>query len=124
LVASAAGLVVLAGTGGAYAANQASTTATPPKPADRAAEQKAFLDDVATRLNVTRDQLEAALKGAASARLDAGAAPAARTGAAAARIDAAVDSGKLTKEQGEEAKKRIEANGVIGPGPLLLPGPG
>ena len=36
-----------------------------------AAEQKAFLDDVAKRLNVTRDQLDAAIKGAAEARIDA-----------------------------------------------------
>ena len=65
------------------------------KPADRAAEQKAFLDDVAKRLNVTRDQLDAAIKGAAEAR-----------------IDAAVAAGKLTKEQGEEAKKRLADGGA------------
>ncbi len=70
------------------------------KPADRAAEQKAFLDDVAKRLNVPREQLDAAIKGAAEAR-----------------IDAAVAAGKLTKEQGEAAKKRL-ANGI----PLLGPG--
>jgi polyhydroxyalkanoate synthesis regulator phasin len=111
LVAGAAGLVVLAGTGGAYAANQTGTskTATPPKPADRAAEQQAFLDDVAGRLHVTADQLTAALKGAA-----------------ADRIDAAVKAGKLTQAQGDEAKKRIEsANGpLLGVGPLGGRGPG
>ena len=64
-------------------------------PADRAAEQKAFLDDVAKRLNVTRDQLDAAVKGAAEAR-----------------IDAAVAAGKLTKEQGDAAKKRLASGGV------------
>jgi hypothetical protein len=95
LAVGAAGLAVLAGGGGAYAAGSSPTAA---KPADRAAEQKAFLDDVAKRLNVTRDQLDAAVKGAAEAR-----------------IDAAVAAGRLTKEQGDEAKKRIAAGGV----PLL-----
>src|SRR4051812_35613641 len=111
LVAGAAGLVVLAGTGGAYAANQsgASKTATPPKAADRAAQQKAFLDDVAGRLHVTTDQLTAAIKGAAEDQ-----------------IDAAVKAGKLTQAQGDEAKKRIEsANGpLLGLGPLGGPGHG
>ena len=95
LVAGAAGLAVLAGGGGAYAAGTTGTTA---KPADRAAEQKAFLDDVAKRLNVTRDQLDAAVKGAAEAR-----------------IDAAVAAGKLTKEQGDDAKQRLARGGI----PLL-----
>src|SRR3954454_19715918 len=104
LAVGAAGLAVLAGGGGAYAAG---TTSTSPgkiavKPADLAAEQKAFLDDVAKRLNVTRDQLDAAVKGAAEAR-----------------IDAAVAAGKLTKEQGDEAKKRLAAGDL----PLLV-GPG
>src|SRR3954465_13344393 len=95
LAAGAVGLAVLAGGGGAYAAGNSSPTAA--KPADHAAEQKAFLDDVAKRLNVTRDQLDAAVKGAAEAR-----------------IDAAVAAGKLTKAQGDEAKKRIES-GDVGP---------
>ena len=86
LIAGAAGLAVLAGSGGAYAAGQSGSPVAKPTQADRAAEQKAFLDDVAKRLNVTRDQLDAALKGAAGAR-----------------IDAAVAAGKLTKEQGEAA---------------------
>ena len=89
LAVGAAGLAVLAGSGGAYAA-AAGTPQVAQKPADHAAEQKAFLDDVAKRLNVTRDQLDAAVKGAAEAR-----------------IDAAVAAGKLTKEQGEAAKKRL-----------------
>jgi hypothetical protein len=100
LAAGAAGLAVLAGGGGAYAAGNSPTPAV--KPADHAAEQKAFLDDVAKRLNVTRDQLDAAIKGAAEAR-----------------IDAAVAAGKLTKEQGDEAKKRLAAGDVP-----LLGGPG
>ncbi len=111
LVAGATGLAVLAGAGGAYAATQ-STTPTKPKLAiarvDGAAEQKAFLDDVAKRLNVSRDQLDAAVKGAAEAR-----------------IDAAVAAGKLTKEQGEAAKKRLAAGAppMFGPGPIFGGGP-
>ena len=106
LAVGAAGLVVLAGAGGAYAATQQGSS--PTAPPDPAAEQKAFLDDVANRLNVPRDKLDAAIKGAATDR-----------------IDAAVASGRLTKEQADEAKKRIEsATGL----PLLglrprVPGP-
>lgn len=99
LVAGAAGLAVLAGSGGAYAAGQSGSAPTKSPGADRAAEQKAFLDDVAKRLNVTRDQLDAALKGAAEAR-----------------IDAAVAAGKLTKEQGEAAKQRLAAGAPLLPG--------
>jgi len=94
------GLAVLAGTGGAYAAGQ---SGAPTKlSADRAAEQTAFLDDVAKRLNVTRDQLDTAIKGAAEAR-----------------IDAAVAAGRLTQEQGEAAKRRLAAGApLLGPGLL------
>jgi hypothetical protein len=96
LAAGATGLAVLAGTGGAYAATQKGSSPARPDPA---AEQKAFLDDLATRLNVPRDKLDEAIKGAASAR-----------------IDAAVTAGRLTKEQGDEAKKRIESGTGV---PLL-----
>src|SRR4051794_28790546 len=89
LAVGAAGLAIVAGSGGAYAAAAGKTT-TAPKHVDRATEQKAFLDDVAKRLNVTREQLDAAVKGAA-----------------AARIDAAVAAGMLTKAQGDAAKQRI-----------------
>ena len=110
LVAGATGLAVLAGAGGAYAATQSSTpspakTSRPPR-VDLGAEQKAFLDDVAKRLNVTRDQLDTAIKGAAEAR-----------------IDAAVAAGKLTKEQGEAVKKRLAAGApLLGAGPDPRPG--
>jgi hypothetical protein len=122
LAVGAVGLAVLAGAGGAYAAGQSSSqtptpssstpSKTPPMPADLQAEEKAFLDDLAKRLNVTRDQLDAAIKGAGEAR-----------------VDAAVAAGKLTKEQGEELKKRL-AGGLpaLGLGPLVGPrgphGPG
>ena len=75
LAAGAVGLAVLAGTGGAYAAAQSSTptpSTAPSKPkVDPAVEQKAFLDDLAKRLNVTRDQLDTAIKAAAEPRIDA-----------------------------------------------------
>jgi hypothetical protein len=90
LAVGAAGLAVLAGTGGAYAATQQGQS-SPSRP-DPAAEQKAFLDDLAGRLNVSPDKLDAAIKGAA-----------------ADRIDAAVAAGRLTKAQGDEAKQRIES---------------
>ena len=94
LAVGVAGLAVLAGTGGAYAATQSGPTTA--KPPDLAAEQKAFLDDLANRLNVTPDKLNDAIKSAASDR-----------------IDAAVAAGKLTKEQGDAAKKRLaNANGL------------
>jgi len=105
LAAGAAGLAVLAGAGGAYAAGQSSP---PPKPVRFAAEQKAFLDDVAKRLNVPRDQLDAAIKGAAQDR-----------------IDAAVAAGRLTKEQGDAAKKRLQSGApLLGPGGFGGPPPG
>ncbi len=104
LAAGMAGAVVLAGSGGAYAATQKGTAARPP---DAAAEQKAFLDDLAGRLNVTPDQLGAAIKGAA---ID--------------QIDAAVKAGRLSREQAGELKQRIQQaptglplRGLFGPGP-------
>jgi hypothetical protein len=102
LAVGATGLVVLAGSGGAYAAAAGKTATPATKSTDRATEQKAFLDDVAKRLNVTPSQLDTAIKGAA-----------------AARIDAAVAAGKLTKEQGDEAKKRLASGApLLGPGLL------
>src|SRR3954471_527144 len=99
LAVGASGLIVLAGAGGAYAATQNGSPARP----DRAAEQKAFLDDLAGRLHVTRDQLDAAIKGAASDR-----------------IDAAVTAGRLTKDEADRLKQRIQQ----GNGLALLGGPG
>jgi AraC-like DNA-binding protein len=103
LAAGAAGLVVLAGSGGAYAATQKSS----PTPPDRAAEQKAFLDDVAGRLHVSADQLTRAIKGAARDR-----------------VDAAVKAGRLTQAQADRIKQRIEqANALpLAGGPRLGPG--
>jgi hypothetical protein len=69
--------------------------------------QKAFLDDVAGRLNVTTDQLTQALKGAAQDQ-----------------VDAAVKAGRLTQDQADKIKQAIaQANGLpLFPGPRLQPG--
>lgn len=103
LAVGAAGLIVLAGSGGAYAATQ--STSSPPDPA---AGQKAFLDDVAGRLHVTTDQLTQALKGAAQDR-----------------VDAAVKAGRLTQAQADKIKQRIsQAKGLpLVPGPRIGRGP-
>jgi hypothetical protein len=91
-------LAAAAFAGGAYAAT---TSATNPR--------QAFLDDVAKRLNVTPQQLSAALQGAFEDRLQA-----------------AVAAGKLTQAQANALKKRIQQKGAapLGPGPGLFgPGP-
>ena len=58
-------------------------------------EKQAFLSDVAKRLDVTPAQLEAALRGAYDAR-----------------IDAAVAAGKITKDQADAMKKRSKDGGL------------
>jgi hypothetical protein len=89
IVAVGAGLAVVAGAGGAYAAIS-----------DKDKDRQAFLNDVASRLNVSPDKLNSALKGAFFDRLDA-----------------AVKAGKLTKAQADEIKKRVNQNGGIPFGP-------
>jgi hypothetical protein len=97
VVGAAAGLAV-AGGGAAIAATQFGS----PKE-----ESQAVVNDAAKQLGVTPSELSAALKKALENR-----------------VDAAVAAGRLTKEQGAELKKRIEAGDVPlfgGPG---FPGPG
>jgi hypothetical protein len=75
----------------------------------------AYLNDLATRLHVSRDQLDSALKGAFEDRLDA-----------------AVKAGKLSQSDADAIKKKVEQSGVVpglgGPppfgGPDKFPGPG
>src|SRR5690348_1610208 len=98
----AAGVVLLAGAGGAYAATRPSATPGAKSRPNVTAQRNAFLDDVAKRLGTTRDKLEAALKGAA---ID--------------RVDAAVAAGRLTKAQGDAIKQRVQS----GNGPFLGLGP-
>lgn len=108
LAIGASGLIAFAGAGGAYAAAQSNSPARP----EPAAEQKAFLDDLAGRLHVSRDDLDSAIKGAATDR-----------------IDAAVAAGRLTKAQADELKQRIQKSSGLpllglghGPGGPGVPG--
>src|SRR5881275_3343354 len=84
LAIGAAGLVVLGGGGAAYAVTKANDN-----------DRQAFLGDVAKRLNVTPQQLNDALKGAFEDRLQA-----------------AVNAGKLTQDQADQIKKKVEAAGA------------
>jgi hypothetical protein len=93
-------LVVFGAAGGAYAI--ASSKDNP---------RDAYLNDLASRLHVSRDQLNSALKGAFEDRLDA-----------------AVKAGQLTQSEADNIKKKVEQSGVVpglgGPGPFLGKGPG
>ena len=101
MAVGAVGVAVLAAAGGTYAASRPSAEA----------ERDAFLKSAAERLDgVSSSELEDALKGAASDRLDA-----------------AVKAGRLTKEQADEIKRRNERNGLPflgGPGHHHRGGPG
>jgi hypothetical protein len=96
---AAAAVALLAGAGGAYAVNSGSS---------RDSGRDAFLGDVAKRLNVSTDQLEAAFKGALSDKLDRD-----------------VAAGRLTRQQADEIKKRVDEHGGVpffGGGPPPPPG--
>lgn len=84
----AAGVAVgaLVAAGATYAANQ-------PSPKE---ESKAFLKSAADRLDVSSSELENALEGAYSDRLDA-----------------AVKAGRLTKSQADELKQRAKSEGGV-----------
>lgn len=86
IVAGGAALIAVVVAGGAIAATKALT----PKQ-----ESQAVLNDAAGQLGVEPSELSNALKQALKNR-----------------VDAAVTDGRLTKEQGAEMKKRIDANGV------------
>ena len=92
IAAGAAAAVAVAGGGAAFAASQVWS----PK-----AENQAVIDDAAKQLGVSSDQLSAALENALKNR-----------------VDAAVAAGKLTKDQGDALKARIDAGGV----PFVLGG--
>ena len=93
---SAAGVTVLAGGGLAFAATQSSPQS----------ERKALLDNAAKRLNVSPDQLSAALQGAFEDQLDK-----------------AVADGRITKARADEIKARLKAGGGVPLGPPLAGGP-
>jgi hypothetical protein len=101
LVAGGAALLLAAVAGGAIGA----TKLTPRQ------ESQAVINDAADQLGVEPGDLSNALKQALKNR-----------------VDAAVEDGRLTKEQGQRMKERIDANEVplFGLGPRLRPhhGPG
>jgi hypothetical protein len=89
-------VVVFGAAGGAYAVTNGKDN-----------EHDAYLNDLATRLHVSRDQLDSALKGAFEDRLDA-----------------AVKAGKLSQSEADNIKKKVEQGGVPFAGPFLGKGPG
>lgn len=93
LVVGIAVLLVVAGGGAAIAATRALTPQQ---------ESQAVLNDAAGQLGVQPEELSDALKQAY-----------------ANRVDAAVAAGRLTKEQGEQLKRRIQSDDfpVLGLGP-------
>jgi hypothetical protein len=93
VAAGAVALVAIAGGGGAIAATQLSPQQ----------ESQTVLNDAASQLGVTPSELSAALKSAIEKR-----------------IDAAVAAGRLTNEQGDALKQRVES----GEFPLFGFGPG
>jgi hypothetical protein len=84
-----AGLALVAGGSGAYAATHASG---PPTPQQAQQARQAFLDDLAKRLGVSSSALTSALKGALSDQ-----------------VDAAVSAGRLTQAQGDKLKAAIQS---------------
>lgn len=103
LAIGAAVLVVAAGAGAAIAATSGVF--------DAKAEQEAFQAAVAKKLGVTTTELQDAYKAAALERLDA-----------------AVAAGRITREQADELRSRIESGDFLGPRGLMggpwLHGPG
>jgi hypothetical protein len=81
LVIGATGLLLLGGAGGAVAATQSSGGSV----------RRAYIDDVAKRLNVSPRALTAAMKAAADEQ-----------------IEAAVAAGRITRSQADALKKRID----------------
>jgi hypothetical protein len=97
LVLGLAALAVAAFAGGAYAATQTAAPNT----------RQAFLNDVAKRLNVTPQQLTAALNGAA---ID--------------QLQAEVTAGNLTQAQANAIEQRLKQNGANPAVPFGFFGPG
>lgn len=104
LAVAAVVLVVAAGAGAALATTSGAF--------DPREEQDAFQAALAKQLGVSQEKLEQAYKAAAIER-----------------IDAAVAAGRLTREQGNRLKQRVEAGAFLGPmgflaGPRMFHGPG
>jgi predicted DNA-binding protein (UPF0251 family) len=93
VLVGAAALVAAVGTGAAIASSNDNS---------RNAESKAIIDDAAKQLGIPSDKLSGALKKALEDR-----------------VDAAVAAGRITKEQGDALKQRIESEDfpiIGGPG--------
>src|SRR5215204_4622130 len=84
VVVSAAAMLAAAGGGAALAASQADT---------RSEESEAIIDDAAEQLGISPSKLSDALKKAFGDR-----------------VDAAVAAGRLTQEEGNALKERIQSN--------------
>ena len=99
VVAGAVAAVAVAGAGGAFAATKFATHS----PNE---ESKAIVDATAKNLGIEPSKLSAAIKKALEDR-----------------VDAAVAAGRLTKEQGDELKQRIESGDFpLFGGPAFGPG--
>ena len=99
VVAGAVAAVAVAGAGGAVAATKFATHSP-------SQESKAIVDATAKNLGIEPSKLSAAIKQALEDR-----------------VDAAVAAGRLTKEQGDELKQRIESGDFpLFAGPAFGPG--
>jgi hypothetical protein len=102
VIAGAAAALAVGGTGAGYAATQVGSSPS--------AESKAIVNDAAKQLGVKPSELSDALEHAFTGR-----------------VDAAVKAGRLTKEEGEELKQRIQSGEFPLFGPPALghgfPGP-
>src|SRR4051812_7656696 len=98
VVVGLAAIGLAAGGGGAALATSQQKAADPGAPS-----QEAFVQDAAKRLGVSETALVAALEGAA---VD--------------QVDAALAAGRITKDEADAIKARIQAGGA----PFFGPGPG
>jgi hypothetical protein len=106
------GSVAVLAAGGAVGGALAASGTFDPK-----AERQAFLNDVAGRLGVTSDKLNAALKGAAIDRVDAALAAGRITQAQADAIKAAINAGRLPLGLGLGLGLRAGIGAGLGRGP-------
>ena len=111
LAGGAAGLVLVAGAGGAIAAANSGS-------GSRTADRDAFLNDVAGRLHVTPEELKSAFLGALSDRLDADVKAGRLT---RARADAILEH---AREHGDIGVPFFGGEPPLGPPPFSAPPPG
>jgi hypothetical protein len=90
IAAAAAAVVAAAGTGAAFATGAVSTGTSPQE------RQAEILDDLAGRLGVSVDKLKTAIRGVASDQ-----------------IDQALADGKLTQEQADALRQRLQSSQLL-----------